>query len=108
MGGLTAAIALRRQGFDVEIIEKDPSWKVYGVGIIQQSNVVRAMDALGLLAGAWSRPPRVRRNSRANRYGATIFRAQLSSMHRAGRRAGAAQRQRWNYSRSWRSQSDDS
>ena len=49
IGGLTAAIALRRQGFDVEIIEKDPSWKVYGVGIIQQSNVVRAMDALGLL-----------------------------------------------------------
>lgn len=49
IGGLTAAIALRRQGFEVEIIEKDPSWKVYGVGIIQQSNVVRAMDALGLL-----------------------------------------------------------
>lgn len=49
IGGLTAAIALRRKGFDVEIIEKDPSWKVYGVGIIQQSNVVRAMDELGLL-----------------------------------------------------------
>ena len=37
------------RAFDVEIIEKDPSWKVYGVGIIQQSNVIRAMDALGLL-----------------------------------------------------------
>ncbi len=46
---MTAAIALRRKGFDVEIIEKDPAWKVYGVGIIQQSNVVRAMDDLGLL-----------------------------------------------------------
>lgn len=49
IGGLTAAIALRRKGFDVEIIEKDPAWKVYGVGIIQPSNVVRAMDELGLL-----------------------------------------------------------
>ena len=49
IGGLTTAIALRRKGFDVEIIEKDPAWKVYGVGIIQQSNVVRAMDELDLL-----------------------------------------------------------
>ena len=49
IGGLTSAIALRRFGHRVTIIEKDPQWAVYGVGIIQQSNVVRAMDALGLL-----------------------------------------------------------
>lgn len=49
IGGLTAAIALRRKGFSVVVIEKDPNWAVYGVGIIQQSNVVRAMADLGLL-----------------------------------------------------------
>jgi 2-polyprenyl-6-methoxyphenol hydroxylase-like FAD-dependent oxidoreductase len=49
IGGLTAAIALRRKHFEVEIIEKDPSWSVYGVGIIQQSNVLRAMAELGVL-----------------------------------------------------------
>lgn len=49
IGGLTSAIALRRKGFDVEIIERDPHWSVYGVGIIQQSNVVREMAALELL-----------------------------------------------------------
>ena len=49
IGGLTAAIALRRSGFEVEVIEKDPDWTVYGVGIIQQSNVIRVMDGLGLL-----------------------------------------------------------
>ncbi len=49
IGGLTAAIALRGLGFGVEVIEKDPDWAVYGVGIIQQSNVVRAMADLGLL-----------------------------------------------------------
>lgn len=49
IGGLTAAIALRRKGFPVEIIEKDPAWTVYGVGIIQQYNVVRAMASLDLL-----------------------------------------------------------
>lgn len=51
IGGLTSAVALCQKGFDVELIEKDPDWKVYGVGIIQQANVVRAMAQLGLLEG---------------------------------------------------------
>ncbi|MAM59888.1 FAD-dependent oxidoreductase [Maritimibacter sp. UBA3975] len=49
IGGLTAGIALRAKGIGVEIIERDPEWTVYGVGIIQQMNVIRAMDALGVL-----------------------------------------------------------
>lgn len=49
IGGLTAAIALRAKGFDVQIIERDPEWSVYGVGIIQQMNVVRAMKEIGVL-----------------------------------------------------------
>jgi 2-polyprenyl-6-methoxyphenol hydroxylase-like FAD-dependent oxidoreductase len=49
IGGLSAAIALRRAGHRVTVIEKDPTWSVYGVGIIQQSNVIRAMDQLGVL-----------------------------------------------------------
>jgi 2-polyprenyl-6-methoxyphenol hydroxylase-like FAD-dependent oxidoreductase len=49
IGGLTAAIALRQRGFVVQMIEKDPAWSVYGVGIIQQGNVLRAVHALGLL-----------------------------------------------------------
>lgn len=49
IGGLTSAIALGRHGFAVDIIERDPNWAVYGVGIIQQANVVRAMSDLGLL-----------------------------------------------------------
>ncbi|BBC71804.1 2-polyprenyl-6-methoxyphenol hydroxylase [Altererythrobacter sp. B11] len=49
IGGLTAAIALRGAGHAVTVIEKDPDWSVYGVGIIQQGNVIRAMDQLGLL-----------------------------------------------------------
>lgn len=49
IGGLTSAIALRQRGFDVTVIERDPNWSVYGVGIIQQANVVRAMSQLGLL-----------------------------------------------------------
>lgn len=49
IGGLTAGIALCQKGMSVDIIEKTPDWSVYGVGIIQQMNVVRAMDQLGVL-----------------------------------------------------------
>ncbi|MET0292309.1 MAG: FAD-dependent oxidoreductase [Steroidobacteraceae bacterium] len=49
IGGLTSAIALGRHGHDITVIEKDPAWSVYGVGIIQQSNVIRAAQALGIL-----------------------------------------------------------
>ena len=49
IGGLTAAIALGRAGHRITIIERDPDWAVYGVGIIQQANVVRAMSQLGII-----------------------------------------------------------
>jgi 2-polyprenyl-6-methoxyphenol hydroxylase-like FAD-dependent oxidoreductase len=49
IGGLTAAIALGRDGHHVTVIEKDPNWAVYGVGIIQQANVIRAARQLGIL-----------------------------------------------------------
>lgn len=49
IGGLTSAIALRRKGYSVDVIERDPTWSVYGVGIIQQGNVIRSMNDLGLL-----------------------------------------------------------
>ncbi|WBM31633.1 MULTISPECIES: FAD-dependent oxidoreductase [Pseudomonas] len=49
IGGLCAAIALRRKGIAVDLVELKSEWTVYGVGIIQQSNVVREMSRLGLL-----------------------------------------------------------
>lgn len=49
IGGLTAAIALRQRGFQVDLLEKNPPLTVYGVGIIQQANVIRAFAQLGIL-----------------------------------------------------------
>jgi 2-polyprenyl-6-methoxyphenol hydroxylase-like FAD-dependent oxidoreductase len=49
IGGLTAAIALRQRGYGVDVIEKDLAWTVNGVGILQQANVLRVMQKLGLL-----------------------------------------------------------
>jgi 2-polyprenyl-6-methoxyphenol hydroxylase-like FAD-dependent oxidoreductase len=48
IGGLCATLALRREGVEVEVIEREPEWSVYGVGIIQPGNALRALHSLGL------------------------------------------------------------
>ncbi|MBO9377606.1 NAD(P)-binding protein [Sphingomonas histidinilytica] len=48
IGGLVAARALRQQGIAVDLIEREPRWTVYGVGIIQPNNALRALDRIGL------------------------------------------------------------
>jgi 2-polyprenyl-6-methoxyphenol hydroxylase-like FAD-dependent oxidoreductase len=48
IGGLCTTLALRRQGISVDVVERDPEWGVYGVGIIQPGNALRALDSLGL------------------------------------------------------------
>jgi len=48
IGGLTAAVALKRQGIDVDVIEINRQMSVYGVGIIQPNNTLRALDRIGL------------------------------------------------------------
>lgn len=49
IGGLSAAIALRQTGHDVTVIERsaDLHGSIYGVGIIQPGNALRALDAIG-------------------------------------------------------------
>ena len=49
IAGLTSAIALGQRGHQLDVIERDPEWSVYGVGIIQQANVVRAVAELGII-----------------------------------------------------------
>jgi 2-polyprenyl-6-methoxyphenol hydroxylase-like FAD-dependent oxidoreductase len=48
IGGLSLGIALRRAGIAVEITELQPVFNVYGVGIIQMSVALRALDAIGV------------------------------------------------------------
>jgi 2-polyprenyl-6-methoxyphenol hydroxylase-like FAD-dependent oxidoreductase len=48
IGGLSTTLALRREGVDVDVVERDPEWRVYGVGIIQPGNALRALHELGL------------------------------------------------------------
>lgn len=55
LGGLSLGIALRRAGMDAEIVELNKEFNVYGVGIIQQANALRALDALGVADEAMRR-----------------------------------------------------
>lgn len=49
IGGLSLAVALGRQGIRAEIVEIKSHHNVYGVGIIQPGNALRALKSLGLV-----------------------------------------------------------
>ncbi len=47
--GMSAAIALRRQGAQVDLVEIDPGWRSYGAGISLGGATLRAFRQLGIL-----------------------------------------------------------
>jgi 2-polyprenyl-6-methoxyphenol hydroxylase-like FAD-dependent oxidoreductase len=47
-GGLTAAVALRRRGWDVTVVERAPDLRPVGSGLAVAPNGLRALDELGL------------------------------------------------------------
>jgi 2-polyprenyl-6-methoxyphenol hydroxylase-like FAD-dependent oxidoreductase len=49
IGGLGAATALKQRGIDVDVVEIKPEPNVYGVGINQPANSLRALKALGVV-----------------------------------------------------------
>jgi 2-polyprenyl-6-methoxyphenol hydroxylase-like FAD-dependent oxidoreductase len=48
IGGLSTTIAMTARGLAVDVVELNPNWDVYGVGILQPGNAIRALDQLGL------------------------------------------------------------
>lgn len=48
IGGMSAAIALRRVGLAVDVVEIDPDWRVYGAGITLTGPTLRAFFRLGI------------------------------------------------------------
>lgn len=48
IGGQSVAIGLKKAGFAVDVVEVLSEFNVYGVGIIQQANALRALDAIGV------------------------------------------------------------
>jgi salicylate hydroxylase len=66
IGGLTAALALRQKGFEVEVFETAPELKEIGAGLDLGPNSIRVMRSLGLedavRAIGWHAPTRVWRH----------------------------------------------
>ncbi|MFF1816890.1 FAD-dependent monooxygenase [Kribbella sp. NPDC058245] len=48
IGGMSAGIALDQHGIDVELIDIDPLWRVYGAGITIAGATLRAFSELGV------------------------------------------------------------
>jgi 2-polyprenyl-6-methoxyphenol hydroxylase-like FAD-dependent oxidoreductase len=49
LSGTSAALALQREGIDVEIVEKEPVWSAMGTGITLMGPAMRALKQLGVL-----------------------------------------------------------
>jgi 2-polyprenyl-6-methoxyphenol hydroxylase-like FAD-dependent oxidoreductase len=49
IGGMAAAISLRKLGAEVDLVELDPLWQVYGAGITISGPTLRALRALGVI-----------------------------------------------------------
>ena len=48
IGGLCAAIGLRRRGWDVTVLERAPAFGEVGAGLTLMANGLRGLDALGV------------------------------------------------------------
>jgi 2-polyprenyl-6-methoxyphenol hydroxylase-like FAD-dependent oxidoreductase len=49
IGGMCAAIELRKRGVEVDLVEIDPEWRVYGAGITISGPTLRAFKTVGVL-----------------------------------------------------------
>src|SRR5687768_18496812 len=49
IAGLTLAVALRRHGIDVDVVELQPQWDILGVGISLTGPTLRALKTIGLV-----------------------------------------------------------
>jgi 2-polyprenyl-6-methoxyphenol hydroxylase-like FAD-dependent oxidoreductase len=49
IGGLTLAVALGQRGIRADVLELKGEGAVYGVGIVQPGNALRALRAIGLM-----------------------------------------------------------
>src|SRR6266849_9610916 len=73
IGGLTAAMCLKRAGFDVEVFEAVSELKPLGVGINIQAGAVRILSDLGLEPALAATAIETSELRYANRHGQTIW-----------------------------------
>ena len=82
IGGLAAAVALRRTGWDVTVYERAPGFTEVGAGISLWPNALRALDRLDLLAGVLSRAAREMAGGAKDRRGRWLTRVTSDELER--------------------------
>ena len=73
IGGLTAAMCLKRAGFDVEVFDSVSELRPLGVGINIQAGAVRILSSLGMEPALAATGIETRELRYANRHGQTIW-----------------------------------
>jgi 2-polyprenyl-6-methoxyphenol hydroxylase-like FAD-dependent oxidoreductase len=87
LGGVTAAVALGRGGWDVTLLERAPEFGEVGAGITLLANALAALDRIGLGAevgseGSWDVPGGIR--TRSGRWIARMSARELGDRTTAG------------------------
>ncbi len=72
IGGLTLAVALRRAGMQVTVLERAPEWRPLGAGITVQMNAMLALRGLGLDEKVAAEGERVRTSAVLDAAGRTL------------------------------------
>jgi 2-polyprenyl-6-methoxyphenol hydroxylase-like FAD-dependent oxidoreductase len=81
IGGLAAGIALRRQGWDVTILEKSPEVRAAGLALSLAPNATRALDELGILPDVLDVSVRVKGGEAMDRHGRVLKRVEFAPEH---------------------------
>jgi flavin-dependent dehydrogenase len=80
IAGLTAAIALRRRGFALELVERAPFWRALGTGIVIQPNAMRLLRELDVASGVEKTGAAVRRFQFLNGPGEVLSEVDLNEL----------------------------
>jgi 2-polyprenyl-6-methoxyphenol hydroxylase-like FAD-dependent oxidoreductase len=82
IGGLSLATALQERGFRAELVERSPSWRAEGGGILVHANGMRVLHALGLGAAVESAGTVVRRWGFYDQLGNVLCESDLEALWR--------------------------
>lgn len=82
IGGLTAAIALGRDGHQVRLFERSANFEAVGAGLVLASNAVQVLDSLGVsIAGAGQQLRAMEVRTQAGELLSTLSMARLAAVH---------------------------
>jgi 2-polyprenyl-6-methoxyphenol hydroxylase-like FAD-dependent oxidoreductase len=80
LAGLTLAAALKQQGVDAQLVEREDQWRALGAGLMVQANGMRVLRRLGIDAAVRSAGVAVRRWAFTDQLGDVLFEIDLQAL----------------------------